>query len=59
MAFTVGFWTIPFGDKVGFQWTGLTYAFVTLFFFIPVLITMRYGERIRAALGKPNWGAGV
>lgn len=43
---TVGFWTIPFGDKIGFQWTGLTYAMISIVMFIPVFMVMRYGDRM-------------
>lgn len=55
MGFTVGFWSIPFGTKVGFQFSGLTYALVSFLFFIPVGIMMRYGERIRKKAGKPRF----
>ncbi|KAF8202617.1 MFS general substrate transporter [Mycena galopus ATCC 62051] len=40
MSFTVGFWSIQFGDKVGFQFSGITYACVSVFFFLPVLWIM-------------------
>lgn len=53
MGFTVGFWSIPFGTKVGFEFSGLTYALVYFLSFIPVGIMMRYGERIRMKTGKP------
>jgi len=55
MGFTVGFWSLPFGDKVGFQFSGLTYALVTILFYIPVVIMMRYGERIRMHIGQPKF----
>ncbi|KAJ7598968.1 MFS general substrate transporter [Mycena floridula] len=55
MGFTVGFWSLRFGDEVGFQFSGLTYALVTILFYIPVMIIMRYGERIRMHFGQPNF----
>lgn len=59
MGFTVGFWSLPFGEKVGFQWSGLTYALVTFLFYIPVLVMMRYGERIRMKTGRPNFDSDI
>ncbi|KAJ6600945.1 MFS general substrate transporter [Mycena vulgaris] len=55
MSFTVGFWSIRYGDKIGFQFSGITYACVSVFFFFPVLWIMFYGERLRARLGEPNF----
>ncbi|KAJ7511591.1 MFS general substrate transporter [Mycena galericulata] len=55
MSFTVGFWAIRYGDRVGFQFSGITYACVSVFFFLPVLWIMIYGERLRGWLGEPNF----
>ncbi|KAJ7154357.1 MFS general substrate transporter [Mycena crocata] len=55
MSFTVGFWSIRYGDKVGFQFSGVTYACVSVFFFLPVLWIMIYGERLRRHLGEPTF----
>ncbi|KAJ7463674.1 MFS general substrate transporter [Mycena latifolia] len=55
MSFTVGFWAIRYGDKVGFQFSGITYACVSVFFFLPVLWIMFFGERLRARLGEPDF----
>ncbi|KAJ6458914.1 MFS general substrate transporter [Mycena vitilis] len=55
MSFTVGFWSIQYGDKIGFQFSGITYACVSVFFFLPVLWIMIYGERLRARLGEPSF----
>jgi len=55
ISFTVGFWSIRFGDMVGFQFSGVTYACVSVFFFLPVLGIMLYGERLRARLGEPGF----
>ncbi|KAJ7075600.1 MFS general substrate transporter [Mycena belliarum] len=55
MSFTVGFWSINYGEKVGFQFSGITYACVSVFFFLPVLWIMFFGERLRARLGEPGF----
>ncbi|KAJ7146602.1 MFS general substrate transporter [Mycena epipterygia] len=55
ISFTVGFWSIRYGDLVGFQFSGVTYACVSVFFFLPVLWIMFYGERLRARLGEPTF----
>ncbi|KAJ7331045.1 MFS general substrate transporter [Mycena albidolilacea] len=59
MSFTVGFWSIRYGDKVGFQFSGTTYACVSVFFFLPVLWIMIYGERLRARLGEPSFNKNI
>ncbi|KAJ7761199.1 MFS general substrate transporter [Mycena maculata] len=55
MSFTVGFWAIRYGDQVGFQFSGITYACVSVLFFLPVLWIMIYGDRLRARLGEPSF----
>ncbi|KAF7378204.1 MFS general substrate transporter [Mycena sanguinolenta] len=55
MSFTVGFWSIQYGDKIGFKFSAVTYASVSVFFFLPVLWIMIYGERLRARLGEPGF----
>ncbi|KAJ7264475.1 MFS general substrate transporter [Mycena haematopus] len=55
MSFTVGFWSIQYGDKIGFQFSAVTYACVSVFFFLPVLWIMIYGERLRTRLGEPGF----
>jgi hypothetical protein len=40
MSFTVGFWAIRYGDQVGFQFSAITYACVSVLFFLPVLWVM-------------------
>ncbi|KAK7063372.1 MFS general substrate transporter [Favolaschia claudopus] len=59
ISFTVGFWSIRYGDEVGFQFSGLTYALVSVLFFLPVLWIMIYGERIRARLGEPTFNKDI
>lgn len=58
MSFTVGFWVIRFGEEVGFQYSGLTYALVSILFFLPVLATIKYGEAWRQKLGTPTFNKG-
>ncbi|KAJ6527775.1 hypothetical protein B0H19DRAFT_1083863 [Mycena capillaripes] len=50
-----GFWSLRYGDQVGFRFSGLTYACVSVLFFLPVLWIMFYGERLRARLGEPGF----
>jgi len=59
ISFTVGFWSIRYGDLVGFQFSGVTYACVAVFFFLPVLWIMIYGERLRARLGEPTFNKNI
>ncbi|KAJ6617708.1 MFS general substrate transporter [Mycena sp. CBHHK59/15] len=59
MSFTVGFWSIRYGDQIGFQFSGVTYACVSVFFFLPVLWIMIYGERLRARLGEPTFNKNI
>ena len=59
MSFTVGFWSLNYGEEVGFQFSGLTYALVSLLFFVPVALTIRYGEGWRNRLGQPQFNKGI
>ncbi|KAJ7739364.1 MFS general substrate transporter [Mycena metata] len=59
ISFTVGFWSIRYGDLVGFQFSGVTYACVSVLFFLPVLGIMIYGERLRARLGEPTFNKNI
>jgi hypothetical protein len=59
MSFTVGFWVIRFGEEVGFQYSGLTYALVSIAFFVPVLATIKFGEVWRHKLGVPVFNKGI
>jgi hypothetical protein len=45
--------------QVGFQFSGLTYALVSVLFFIPVLLVIRYGEGWRRRLGTPDFNRGI
>jgi len=54
-SFTVGFYAIPLGEKIGFDWCWVTFAFIHLFFFIPMMGLMIRGERWRKTLPLPNF----
>ncbi|KAJ7225197.1 major facilitator superfamily domain-containing protein [Mycena rebaudengoi] len=47
------------GEEVGFQFSGLTYACVSVLFFLPVWWIMIYGERLRKRLGQPNFNTDI
>lgn len=45
--------------QVGFHLSGLTYALVTLGFFVPVALLIKFGEGWRKRLGQPNFNKGI
>ena len=45
---------IPFGTKIGFDWAWLTFALITIVFFIPMVFLMKFGERWRRNLVDPT-----
>nr|GAT57741.1 MFS general substrate transporter [Mycena chlorophos] len=51
---TTGFWAIPLGTKIGFQFMGVTLALIGLVFFLPVLFLMSHGKTVRSKLGAPK-----
>ncbi|CAK5269839.1 unnamed protein product [Mycena citricolor] len=52
---TLGFWSIPMGMKIGFQFMGLTLALVGLVLFLPVVYLMYHGKAMRERLGQPKF----
>ncbi|KAJ7628611.1 MFS general substrate transporter [Roridomyces roridus] len=54
---TFGFWSIPMGNKIGFQFMGLTLALLSLVSFIPVVFLMYKGEAIRKKMGAPSFNS--
>ncbi|CAK5267759.1 unnamed protein product [Mycena citricolor] len=52
---TTGFWAIPMGTKIGFQFMGVTLALVGLVSFLPVLFLMYHGKTIRDRMGAPSF----
>lgn len=55
LSFNIGFWAIPFGRAVGYDWAWLTFALLLLTFFVPIVLLMVKGERWRAKLGTPEF----
>jgi len=53
-SFTVGFYAILLGEKIGFDWCWFTFASVNLFF-IPIIGLMIWGERLRKYIQPPNF----
>ncbi|KAK7472311.1 hypothetical protein VKT23_000431 [Stygiomarasmius scandens] len=51
---TLGFYSIPFGEKVGYQWSSTFFALVCVLTFLPIIALMFYGERWRKKLGQPK-----
>ncbi|KAF7297188.1 MFS general substrate transporter [Mycena indigotica] len=54
---TLGFWSIPMGQKIGFQFMGLTLALVGIVTFMPVVFLMYKGQAIREKLGTPTFNS--
>ncbi|KAJ7759138.1 MFS general substrate transporter [Mycena metata] len=52
---TAGFWTIPLGDKIGYQWMAVTMGLVSLVTFTPVIYFMFHGKTIRDKMGAPTY----
>ncbi|PPR00070.1 hypothetical protein CVT24_008972 [Panaeolus cyanescens] len=46
---TLGFYSIPFGEKVGFEWSFTVFALICIISFVPIFLLMAYGERWRVA----------
>jgi len=51
---TLGFYSIPFGDKVGFQWSFTVFTAICIVAFLPIVALMYRGERWRKTLGEPR-----
>ncbi|KAJ7505735.1 MFS general substrate transporter [Mycena galericulata] len=56
---TVGFWAIPLGTKIGYQYMSIMLALIGLVTFIPVVFLMYKGKDIRARGGQPNFNRGL
>jgi hypothetical protein len=54
-ALTVGFYAIPLGDSIGFDWCWVTFAFIHLFFFLLMLTLMLWGEKWRKNPPLPDF----
>lgn len=53
LSFVVGYFALPFADKVGYLWAWFTFASVQTLFFIPIVALMIWGEGWRRKLGEP------
>jgi hypothetical protein len=51
----VGFYAIPLGEEIGFDWAWVIFAFINLFFFIPMIGLMIWGEKARKHLPLPDF----
>jgi len=58
-SFTVGFYAIPLGNKIGFDWAWVIFAFINLLFFIPMMGLMIWGERARKSIPLPDFDKDV
>ncbi|KAJ6511888.1 MFS general substrate transporter [Mycena vitilis] len=56
---TVGFWAIPMGTKIGYQFMSITLALIGLVSFLPVVYLMYHGRNIRERMGPPNFNRGL
>ncbi|KAJ8509294.1 hypothetical protein ONZ45_g8508 [Pleurotus djamor] len=51
---TLGFYSIPFGEKIGYQWSFTVFALICILTFVPIVVLMVVGERWRRRLGHPD-----
>ncbi|TFK45023.1 MFS general substrate transporter [Crucibulum laeve] len=51
---TLGFYSIPFGEKIGFEWSFTVFAAICIITFLPIVVLMFNGERWRRTLGEPK-----
>lgn len=50
MSFPVGFYAVPLGEKIGFQWAWTLFALLDVLFFLPLVLLMFKGESWRKSL---------
>ncbi|KAF8998412.1 major facilitator superfamily domain-containing protein [Cyathus striatus] len=53
-AFPLGFYSIPLGDKIGFQWSFTIYAIICVICFLPIVTLILKGERWSKNVGKSH-----
>jgi len=51
LSFTVGYYALPYADKVDFAWAWSTFGIIQFTFFIPIVALMIWGEKWRQQLG--------
>ncbi|KAF7333740.1 MFS general substrate transporter [Mycena venus] len=54
---TLGFWVIPMGTKIGYQFMGVTLALVEVVTFVPIIFLMYRGKSIREKMGAPTFNS--
>ncbi|KAF8216685.1 MFS general substrate transporter [Mycena galopus ATCC 62051] len=52
---TVGFWAIPLGDKIGFQFMAVTMALVGIVTLLPIIYFIFHGKTVRDRMGPPKY----
>ena len=53
-AFNIGFYALPFGEKVGFDASFSTLAAINFILLLPLLLLIWKGEKIREWQGTPK-----
>ncbi|KJA28812.1 hypothetical protein HYPSUDRAFT_211467 [Hypholoma sublateritium FD-334 SS-4] len=51
---TVGFYSIPLGERIGFEWSSALFAAICIVSFFPIVVLMYHGPRWRMLLGEPS-----
>jgi len=51
---TLGFYSIPFGDQIGYQWSFTVFTAICIVTFLPIVALMFKGEQWRRILGDPK-----
>jgi hypothetical protein len=55
LSFCLGFFSIPFGNKVGYDLAWMTFALILFASWFPIVALMFYGEGWRDKLGRPRF----
>lgn len=59
MGMTVGFWAIPFGDRIGYHLVAVVLAIISVVSFLPIIYLMKAGKSLRARQGVPNFNKNI
>ena len=46
---------VPLGTDIGYDWAWVVYAVINLIFFVPMIVLMIWGEKIRKRMDPPNF----
>ncbi|KAG9235093.1 major facilitator superfamily domain-containing protein [Amylocarpus encephaloides] len=55
LSFVVGYFALPFAERIGYVWAWFTFAMIILASFFPIVALMVCGERWRKVLGEPKF----